>query len=268
MEIFISWSGPRSEACALALRDWLPCVMQSVKPFVSSEDIEKGARGGLVIAKTLEKMNFGIVCLTPGNITNEWIHFESGALAKNIEDSALFTLLIDLGSSDVKQPLGSFQHTRATKDEMWKLVRAINGRLEKQLDPKVLESTFEVFWPQLEKALGTLPPEGVAKTKRSTEDLLEEILSTVRDQRTPTAAAPNTDAFKQRGYRIAAFADGYWRGKGGQGAISLRSNGNAFELTLGDGSSSEVITIQSAGTWPEAKEIITQAIDNYIDIPF
>jgi hypothetical protein len=268
LEIFISWSGPKSEACALALRDWLPCVMQAIKPFVSSEDVEKGARGGLVIAKTLEKMNFGLVCLTPGNLASEWIHFESGALAKNIEDSALYTLLIDLNASDIKQPLGSFQHTRTTRNEVWKLVRAINKKLEKPLEQKVLESTFEVFWPTLEANFSSLPDEGVARPKRSTEDLLEEILSTVREQRSAGATGSNIDAVKQRGLRVAAFTEGYWKGKGEKELLSMAMNDGNAELTLRMHGAEQVVVIPLAVAWAETKKMIMTEVDNFVDIPF
>jgi hypothetical protein len=40
--IFISWSKPRGKAAALALREWLPLVLQAAKPWMSDKDIDKG----------------------------------------------------------------------------------------------------------------------------------------------------------------------------------------------------------------------------------
>jgi hypothetical protein len=52
--IFISWSGDRSKAIAETLKDWLPRVLQSARPWLSTRDIEKGTR-------SLSEMNKDLV---------------------------------------------------------------------------------------------------------------------------------------------------------------------------------------------------------------
>ena len=94
MKVFITWSGPASHKVALALRDWLPTVVPAASTFVSSEDLQKGRRWLLDMARELEQTNFGIVCVVPGNEESPWINFEAGALSASLERSMVAPFLV------------------------------------------------------------------------------------------------------------------------------------------------------------------------------
>lgn len=57
MKVFISWSGERSQALALALRDWLPLVLHYVEPWLLEADVSAGDRWVQAVAKELEASN-------------------------------------------------------------------------------------------------------------------------------------------------------------------------------------------------------------------
>ena len=182
MKIFISWSGEPSKKAAQALRNWLPFVIQSLEPWVSSTDIEAGERWSPEVNKQLELTDFGILCLTPQNLTAPWILFEAGALAKSLTSSKLCPYLIGVSPSELKDPLAQFQTLNNTKDDTFSLVSAIYGALPSQhINESQLETLFERFWPDLEKKFKEIdvdpPKERVLRSERS---LLEEILSDVR----------------------------------------------------------------------------------------
>ena len=186
MKVFISWSGERSRIIAEGLNNWLPKVIQAVKPFYSPE-IEKGTRGIAEINATLEGTNFGIICLTPENLKSEWIHYEAGALSK-IEGARIWTLLYNLKHSDIIQPLAQFQHTLATKEDIYKLLDSMNAKLPDPLEKAVLKDSFERSWSDFDEVLKkakkiteTEDKEG-GENIRSDREVLNEMLEILRIQ--------------------------------------------------------------------------------------
>ena len=185
MEVFITWSGPRSKVVAEALRDWLPLMIQRLKPWISLDDIDKGARWRNEISQHLAAAEVGIVVLTPDNLTAPWLLFEAGAVSKNEDRALVYTYLVGLNPSQVAEPLGQFQATVANKEDTKKLLNDVNGRLGSEaLEKSVFDETFATIWPRLEETLENLPPPAETPVlERDDTSMLEEILSEVREIR-------------------------------------------------------------------------------------
>jgi hypothetical protein len=177
--VFISWSGARSKAAAEALREWLPIVIQAAKPWMSDSDIDKGSRGLDEIAKALEGMKVGIICLAPENLTAEWILYEAGALSKTLDAKTRVCtyLLGGLQPQDVRPPLGMFQATQAVKDETKKMIHTINRSLDTSVVDGVVDTVFDKMWPDMERKLLALPT-AIDETHipRTVDDMVAEIL--------------------------------------------------------------------------------------------
>lgn len=186
MKVFISWSGATSHNVALALRDWLPSVIQAIEPYVSPEDIDKGARWSIDVSQELEDSNFGILVLTPENIAAPWLNFEAGALAKSLEQSRVAPFLFGMQQANVTGPLVQFQAVKAEKADVKKLIQSLNQASDdRPLDDARLDEIFDVWWPRLEKQLAKISKERPvtdAPPSRSQEDLLTEVLELVRGQ--------------------------------------------------------------------------------------
>ena len=186
MKVFISWSGDLSRELAEALRDWLPAVLQSVKPFFTPNDIEKGARWAKDIAQELQSSAIGIFCLTKENLTKPWIMFEAGALSKQLDSSTVCPVLFGVESADLEGPLVQFQASPFSEVEMKKLIRTINaGLADQRLDDAVLNSVFEMWWPKLNEKVTKIIEKHKSKPAdksgiRSDRDLLEEVLELAR----------------------------------------------------------------------------------------
>jgi hypothetical protein len=186
MKVFLSWSGEPSRRLAEALREWLPSVLQAVEPWMSAEDIDKGARWSAHVAGELEQAKVGILCLTRDNLAAPWVLFEAGALSKTLTHSYVCPYLLGLRPSDLRGPLVQFQAAEANEADTRRLLATINAAQAamgaKALSERALDRAFATWWPGLAKILESLPTgKPSARPARSERDLLEETLTLVRE---------------------------------------------------------------------------------------
>jgi len=140
MDVFINWSGKQSQQVADALHRYLPKMINAVEPWLSSADIEAGARWGSDIASKLGKSRVGIICLTPNNLGAVWIHFEARALAKALRNTFVCPYLLGIEPSDVKGPLSQFQAIQADQPGTRRLLETLNSALEATTPEKLKTS--------------------------------------------------------------------------------------------------------------------------------
>lgn len=181
MKVFISWSGKRSKAMAVALKEWLPLILQYAEPWVSDKDIGAGDRWAQAIAGELETSNFGILCITPENLNSEWILFEAGALSKSMQDAKVIPLLFGLELSDLSGPLSQFQAIKVDQQGMLDVAKSINDVAENKAADATIEQLVPALWTQLEGKLAEIPDKGEAeKHMRPQTEILEDLVSQVR----------------------------------------------------------------------------------------
>lgn len=186
MKVFLSWSGigSRSEAVASLLNEWLPCVIQALNPWISTQDIDQGSLWFDEVSSQLSETTTGILCLSKANQERPWLLFEAGALAKGLSKSRVCILLIDLESPEVASPLSFFNHTMPNKEGLKKLVTTLNRNMpEHNLKPDILANSFETYWPQFESKFTEILkniPEILTEKTVDSDDMLKEILMTTR----------------------------------------------------------------------------------------
>lgn len=184
MKVFLSWSGNRSRAVANLLSDWIACVIQAARPWVSSRDLDRGSLWFGEINDQLKDTSVGVICLTQENKNRPWILFEAGALAKGLSTSRVCTFLIDLEPKDIEDPLAQFNHTFPNRESVLSLVRTLNASLGSgALDNRIVEQVFETYWPQFEERFSEIlktTEQAPPSKPRPKEDLLGEILENTR----------------------------------------------------------------------------------------
>ena len=181
MKVFISWSGERSKLLAEALREWLPLVLQYAEPWVSDKDISAGDRWAQAIAGELENSNFGIICVTPENLSSEWILFEAGALSKSMQDGKVIPLLFGLELSDISGPLAQFQAKKADQEGLMEVAKAMNKVSDSKTSNDIVKQLVPALWGNLEESISRIPDAPSSdKHMRPQTEILEELVAGVR----------------------------------------------------------------------------------------
>jgi hypothetical protein len=157
MKVFLSWSGSTSKQVAVSLRKWLPYMIQSIDPFISSGDISKGDTWSDVLAHELSDAAYGIICVTPYNVSKPWMIFEAGAMSHYVGRSCVTPLLFDLSLTTLDHgPLAQFQATDLKdRNDFFRLITSINraAKIERHLDEELLEDNFNIWWTRLSEDL-------------------------------------------------------------------------------------------------------------------
>jgi hypothetical protein len=166
MHVFLSWSGEASLLVALKLREWLPLVLPSSVPWLSSEDIRKGTIWLDAITDALRTTTAGIFCVTAGSVESPWLLFEAGAVLNTARRSSrrcVCTYLIDDVVIDARSPLSMFQSAGASAADTLRLLKHLNGATKDPLPEERLRKLFDAFWPELAEVImraKTLPQMG------------------------------------------------------------------------------------------------------------
>jgi hypothetical protein len=188
-KVFLAWGDPRSKAIAEALHEWLPLVINAIKPWVSSRNIGPGSRWNPSLALQLEGARMGILCLTPEALDSQWLIFEAGALSKTLGSDTLvcpYLFNLEISAISSNSPLAQFQAVRANAEETKRLLESINRALgESAIPAGQLEKAFDKWWPDLEDKFGEISHRQYEQVQSAPSigerEILEEILQRVRE---------------------------------------------------------------------------------------
>jgi hypothetical protein len=192
MKIFMSWSGDQSRSFAEVLKPWLEQVLPGTEVWYSGEDLDKGTIWFTEIIAQLETCNAAVLCITRQNYLAPWIHFEAGGMVKGLGKARVAVILLDMDYPELRQPLSLFNALRLNRMGTLHLVRSLNNASDRPIKEKVLERTFEKFWPELDSDYQTLFPTAHRQSQEA------EPLHIVPKPDEPLLGTPPAPASKRR----------------------------------------------------------------------
>lgn len=175
MNIFLSWSTDYSKKIAQEFRNWIPYVLQDLEPFMSSQDISMGSDWYSDIRHHLTDSTVGIIFLTPDNIDSPWLNFEAGALSASLEpEKKVIPIIFGAENTNTvlsKSPLKHFQSVLyPDKSGIRNLMSGLNNSMPNSLPSDIFETTFEKWWPDLDKKLNELHDTYTSSDQNETKD--------------------------------------------------------------------------------------------------
>ena len=157
-KIFISWSGERSRLLAEIMHKWIPRIIQSVDPWMSERDLEKGDRWFHSLSNELSSKSIGLICVTPENQKSPWLLFEAGAISRDIGKSKVCPVIYGMSADELSSPLNLFQATLLCKGDFFKLLRTIN-EINLTISSFILEDALDRHWDDIDREIKDIPDE-------------------------------------------------------------------------------------------------------------
>jgi SAM-dependent methyltransferase len=200
LNVFISWSGERSQLVAAALYEWLKDLFQNspLSLFLSNKDIRGGTDWHPELIERLLESRFGILCLTPENRDSPWLAFEAGALVALHRKGLVYPYLFSMSNKQVASPLSHKQSRVADEEGTRELVLDINAALGEQGFPlDLLNNHITQLWPQLHDKLSKIPADAANMPWRIALSLLKQELPSLIEQFGQRPAFKSNDYFAQ-----------------------------------------------------------------------
>jgi hypothetical protein len=190
MKLFISWSGGTSQQIAQQLRSWVPLILPSVTPFITTTDIEKGAKWQGEISRELDQSNYGVACLTADSLDSLWLAFEAGALSKHLQQGRVATVLFGIEHAAVPPPLNIFQGTLFNERDFRQLVSNIDAAApeDQRRGEAQLDVVFPLLWPRVAEPISLILQNATApaaKPAAATPDwstIAQEMMALLKQQ--------------------------------------------------------------------------------------
>ncbi len=184
LKVFISWS-KNSRQVGKAVSDAVKEIFDPVVTTFISQEIKAGARGLEEIDASLNETDFGIICLTRSNQTEQWINYEAGALSRQVEDkrSRMGVFLVDLTVDEVNSPMNIFQCKLAKLEGFTDLMSSLNDLASPGLNENTLNKRINAAWPDVEQAVKAVlagEPDQPVTPPKTSEEKLDELIGLVK----------------------------------------------------------------------------------------
>lgn len=189
INIFISWSGARSQYAAKAFCKFFKLFFRDFRAEVYlSTGTEKGVEWYIKMEEAMKTADFGFLLLTRENCedVSPWMMYEAGVLSETTGKDRVMTFLLNTSSDNIPGPLRRIQSTAFDSEEITSLVvRMYRLHKEKYHLPdegrydsdEMLRTYARAFYVELERELQTaaamkIPDHPAEQERERTEKLL------------------------------------------------------------------------------------------------
>ena len=205
IKIFLSWSGDKSKKLANVFKTYVADILPKADFYFSPDDLKGGEKWRQSIEEGLNNNTYGIIFLTPSNLTSKWIYFEAGAISKSTKQAKILPFLYKIDVTELGQPFSDYQCKSFSTDDILTTIHEINDCQSKvyQLPSETIKRNFNRLSNEIKTEIEEINniSEVIEKSETQiedaslmdSEDKINEILQIIREQSSNTDIKKNTD---------------------------------------------------------------------------